>query len=149
MIDYVEGGGTMHSIFNYTLASYNETSVRLHRQWINTTSPDSSHYRGADLYLTVPVGSPARLAVTLGDNGTWIPPTVDILIPASADPGQAGVVTVKVVTNETSLPGLDTQRLFLPVNANESAALQNVLQCLSNGESDAAKQVCPGYGVQR
>lgn len=138
----------MHSIFNYTLTSYNETSVRLHRQWINTTSPDSSRYLGADLYLTVPVGSPVRLAVTPGDNGTWTPPTVDIIVPASADPAQAGVVTVKVVTNETSLPGLDTQRLFLPQDGNETTALQNVLQGLSDGESDAAKQVCAGYGIQ-
>lgn len=139
----------MHSIFNYTLTSYNETSVRLHRQWINTTSPDSSRYRGADLYLTVPAESPARLAVTPGDNGTWTPPTVDIIIPASADPGQAGVVTVKVVTNETSLPGLVTQRLFLPENATETTALQNVLQGLSDEESNAAKQVCPGYSIER
>lgn len=139
----------MHSIFNYTLTSYNETSVHLHRQWINATSPDSSRYRGADLYMTVPVGSSARLAVTPGDNGTWTPPTVDIIVPASADPRPAGVVTVKVVTNETSLPGLDTQRLFLSQNASETSALQNVLQGLSDGESDAAKQVCSAYGTYR
>lgn len=137
----------MHSIFNYTLISFNETLVRLHRQWINTTSPDSSRYLGADLYLTVPVESPVRLAVTPGDNGTWTPPTVDIIIPASVEAGQAGVVTVKVVTNETSLPGLDTQRLFLPGNESETAALQNVLQGLSDGESDAAMQVGPGNGI--
>lgn len=70
MRDYVEGSGTMHDIFNYTLGEYNDTSVRLHRQWINTTSPTSERYKGADLYLTVPVESSARLAVTPGNNGT-------------------------------------------------------------------------------
>ncbi|KAI9001558.1 hypothetical protein BD414DRAFT_453177 [Trametes punicea] len=138
MRDYVEGNGVMHEIFNYTLASYNETSLRLHRRWINTTSPTSSVYKGADLYLVVPSGSPARLSVTPGNNGTWTPPTVDILVPGG---GQNGTVTVKVVTNETSLVGLDTQRLFLPESTNGSQALHTALQGLASGQKDAAKQV--------
>ncbi|KAH9902577.1 hypothetical protein C8Q73DRAFT_670858 [Cubamyces lactineus] len=138
MRDYVEGNGVMHDIFNYTLASYNDTSVRLHRQWINTTSPTSSTYKGADLYLTVPSGSPARLSVTPGNNGTWTPPMVDILVPGG---GQNGTVRVTVVTNETSLMGLDTQRLFLPEGTNGSQALQTALQGLADGENEAAKQV--------
>ncbi|KAI0663733.1 hypothetical protein C8Q70DRAFT_907236 [Cubamyces menziesii] len=138
MRDYVEGNGVMHEIFNYTLASYNDTSVRLHRQCINTTSPASSTYKGADLYLTVPSGSPARLSVTPGNNGTWTPPTIDILVPGG---GQNGTVRVTVVTNETSLMGLDTQRLFLPESTNGSQALQTALQGLADGENEAAKQV--------
>lgn len=75
---------------------------------------------------------------------------MDIIIPANADPGRAGVVTVKVVTNETSSPGLDTQRLFSPENASETTALQDVLQGLSaGGENDAAKQVCARCGYQK
>ncbi|KAI0350022.1 hypothetical protein OH77DRAFT_1431415 [Trametes cingulata] len=138
MRDYVEGNGVMHEIFNYTLASYNNTSLRLHRQWINTTSPDSSTYKGADLYLTVPSGSSAQLAVTPGNNGTWTPPTVDIVVP---DGGQGSTVRIAVVTNETSLPGLDTQRLFLPENTNGSQALQTALKGLASGETEAAKQI--------
>ncbi|KAI0329281.1 hypothetical protein GY45DRAFT_1416531 [Cubamyces sp. BRFM 1775] len=138
MRDYVEGNGVMHEIFNYTLASYNDTSVRLHRQWINTTSPTSLTYKGADLYLTVPSGSPARLSVTPGNNGTWTPPTVDILVPGG---GQNGTVRVTVVTNETSLMGLDTQRLFLSESTNGSQALQAALHGLADGENEAAKQV--------
>ncbi|KAL7279357.1 hypothetical protein ACG7TL_007198 [Trametes sanguinea] len=136
MRDYVEGNGVMHEIFNYTLASYNDTSLRLHRRWINTTSPTSSAYNGADLYLTVPAGSAARLAVTPGNNGTWTPPTVDVLVPAAG-----GTVRVAVVTNETSLVGLGTERLFLPESTNRSRALQTALQGLADGQSDAAQQV--------
>ncbi|KAI0671937.1 hypothetical protein C8Q78DRAFT_806310 [Trametes maxima] len=134
MRDYAEGNA-LHEIFNYTVASYNETALRLHRRWINTTSPTSSIYKGADLYLSVPSGSPARLGVTPGDAA----PTIDILIPAGAQ--QGGTVTVAVVTNETSLPALDTQRLFLPESTNRSRALQTALKGLASGESEAAKQV--------
>ncbi|KAI0648904.1 hypothetical protein C8Q79DRAFT_903844 [Trametes meyenii] len=133
MRDYVEGN-VLHEIFNYAVASFNETTLRLHRQWINTTSPTSSAYKGADLYLSVPSGSPARLGVTPGNNA----PTIDILVPAG---GQDGRVTVAVMTNETSLPGLDTQRLFLPESMSGSQALQTALKGLANGQSEAAKQV--------
>ncbi|KAI0833704.1 hypothetical protein BC628DRAFT_1426807 [Trametes gibbosa] len=138
MRDYVEGGGTMHEIFNYTLASYNETSLRLHRQWINTTSADSPQYNGADLYLNIPSGSPARLAVTLRQNDTRTPPVVDIIVPEG---GQGGTVTVKVVTNETSLPGLNTQQLFLQENTSSSDSLQRLLEGLADGDKEAAQQV--------
>ena len=37
----------MHEIFNYTLAEFNDTSVKLHRQWINATA--SGAFRTADL----------------------------------------------------------------------------------------------------
>lgn len=130
----------MHDIFNYTLASYNTTFLRLHRQWINTTSPTSSIYKGADLYLTVPENSTAQLSVTPGDNGAWTPPTVDILVP----PGSSeGIVTVAVVTNETSLAGLNTEGLFLPESTNGTQALQTALVGLADGNSTAAQQVSP------
>ena len=129
----------MHDIFNFTLAEYSDTSVRLHRQWINTTSPNSSDYKGADLHLTVPAQSSARLSVTPGSSSTS-PPVVDIIIP----PGSAGnnTIRVTVVTNETSLRGLDTEALFLPQNdTDESQALETALQGLADGSSAAAQQV--------
>lgn len=128
----------MHDIFNYTLAGHNETSVRLHRQWINTTSPTSADYKGADLYLSVPLESAARLVVTPGDNGTWSPPVVDILVPEG---GQGGIVRVQVVANETSLRGLDTEELFLGENTNGTEALKTALEGLASGNSSAAQQV--------
>ncbi|RDX43809.1 hypothetical protein OH76DRAFT_1409762 [Lentinus brumalis] len=136
MRDYVEGGGVMHDVFNYTLADHSETSVRLHRRWINTTSPASADYNGADLYLSVPADSAARLSVTPGSNGTWIPPIVEIVVPRGG-----GTVTVKVVTNETSFPGLDTEDLFLPEGTDGSQALQTALQGLASGNLTAAQQV--------
>ena len=126
----------MNSIFNYTLAEFNETSVRLHRQWINTTSPTSSESYGADLWLTIPPESSARLSAS---NESSYSPTVDIVVPQDAS---NALVNVAVVTNETSLTGLDTQQLFLPPDTNGSQALQQVLQGLADGNSSAAQQVC-------
>ena len=128
----------MRDIFNYTLAEYNETSVRLHRRWINTTSPASAEYNGADLYLTVPPSSAVRLAVTPGNNGSWTPPAINVVLPERTE---KGVVTLKVVTNETTLPGLNTQDLFLPESTNGTQALQTVLQGLATGNATAAQQV--------
>ena len=141
--DYVEGGGTMHSVFNYALGEYNDTSVRLHRQWINTTSPTSSLYTGMDLYLTVPAESSARLAVTPGKNGPSSPPTVNIILPSAAGAGDATrTLRVTVVSNETSLTGLDTQALFLPQDgADGSPALEEALQGLADGTNVAGQQV--------
>lgn len=138
-VDYVEGSGTMHDIFNYTLASFNSTFVRLHRQWINTTLGDApGTFRGADLELSVPANSSAQFSVTPGNNGTWTPPTVDILVPQNAS---AGVVRVAVVTNETSLVGLNTQSLFLSNGTGGAEGLQTALQGLSSGENEVAKLV--------
>ena len=126
------------------VSAYNTTFLRLHRQWINTTSPTSSIYKGADLYLTVPENSTAQLSVTPGDNGTWTPPTVDILVP----PGSSGgIVTVAVVTNETSLAGLNTEGLFLPESTNGTQALQTALVGLADGNSTAAQQVSKDLSI--
>ncbi|PIL29853.1 hypothetical protein GSI_08060 [Ganoderma sinense ZZ0214-1] len=142
MRDYVEGR-TIHSVFNYTLGEYNDTSVRLHRQWINTTSPTSSLYKGADVYLTVPAESSARLVVTPAKNDTRNPPAVDIVVPSAADAeASARTLRVTVVTNETSLTGLDTQALFLPENERDGTrALETALQGLADGTNVAAQQV--------
>ena len=129
----------MHGIFNYTLHSYNNSFVRLHRQWINTTLGDSpGTFRGADLELSVPSNSTAQLSVTPGNNGTWTPPTIDILVPPNST---SAVVRVAVVTNETSLTGLHTQALFLTNETSGTAGLQTALQGLANGTKESAKQV--------
>ena len=127
----------MNEIFNWTLAQCNETSLRLHRQWINTTSQTFSEFKGADLYLTVPSGSAAHLSVTPGNNQIT-PPKIDIVVP----PGAAnGLLRVAVVTNETSFPGLDTQELFLSADTNGTQGLQKALQGLADGSNMAAQQV--------
>ncbi|KAJ3552842.1 hypothetical protein NM688_g3936 [Phlebia brevispora] len=137
MRDYVEGAGTMHEIFNYTLWSYNDTFVRLHRRWINSTSENQSVFKGADLYLSVPPESPVQIAVTPGTNGSYTPPVIDILVPSNA----SGIIRVAVVTNETSLLGLDTEDLFLPESGNGTQGLRTALQGLAEGGNSAADQV--------
>jgi hypothetical protein len=137
--DYVEGDGVMHEIFNYTLDSFNSTFVRLHHRWINATFGDPpGTFRGADLYMSVPPNSTAQFSVTPGNNGTFTPPTIDILVPNTTP----GIVRVAVVTNETSLTGLNTQNLFLSSATNDSAGLQTALRGLADGTNEVAKQVC-------
>lgn len=127
----------MHPIFNYTLASYNASSVRLHRQWINTTLGDpSGTYRSADLYLTIPNGSSAHLDVTPSIDDV-APPVVNII---SKDDASA-IVRVAVVTNETSLVGLGPSQLFLSEGANGTQGLQTALQGLASGNNSVANQV--------
>ncbi|EJD08148.1 uncharacterized protein FOMMEDRAFT_144208 [Fomitiporia mediterranea MF3/22] len=133
MRDYVEGSGTMHEIFNYTLASYNSSSVRLHRQWINATS--NGTFRSADVYLNTLSG--AQLNVTPGNNGTTAPPTIDILV----EEGGSGIMQLRVVTNETSLTGLAPEDLFLSEGTGNNSALDTALTGLADGSSPAAQQV--------
>ncbi|KAI0073888.1 hypothetical protein K474DRAFT_1648897 [Panus rudis PR-1116 ss-1] len=139
MRDYVEGNGVMHDIFNYTLDAYNSTYVRLHRRWINSTDSNSSIFRGADLYLSASTGSTARFNVTPGNNGSWTPPNIDILLPSESS---NATVQVKVVTNETSLVGLNPGSLFLPSNiTGGTPGLQAALQGLADGRNSVADQV--------
>ncbi|KAL5504617.1 hypothetical protein ACEPAH_7280 [Sanghuangporus vaninii] len=133
MRDYVEGSETMHEIFNYTLASYNSSSVQLHRQWINATS--SGAYKTADFYLNAVSG--AQLNVTPGNNGTYTPPTVNILV----DETGSGILQMHFLTNETSLTGLSPSGLFLPEGSGNDSALNTALTGLANGTNQIAQQV--------
>lgn len=149
----------MHEIFNYTLAEHSSTSVRLHRHYINSTSssitPSSSNssrnpkplppdvFKGVDLYLSIPQGSSARLSVTPGHNGTFTPPKIDIIVPHEDDSHsrtQSPILRVRVLTNETSLVGLDTQSLFLTQEDGSTLALQTALDGLANGTNTVANQ---------
>ncbi|KAF8911624.1 hypothetical protein CPB84DRAFT_1912879 [Gymnopilus junonius] len=169
MRDYVEGSGTMHEIFDYTLPSFSSTEVRLHRQYINDTnsspspslSLSSSHhnpkphtpvFKSVDLVLSIPSGSSARLSVVPSSNGTFTPPTIDIILPRgssraprrfdsqtsltedSSKVGQhkqmANHVRVQVMTNETSLTGLDVDGLFMTPNKANTTTIKNVLPTL-------------------
>ncbi|KAF4621368.1 hypothetical protein D9613_001000 [Agrocybe pediades] len=157
--DYVEGSGTMHEIFNYTLSSFSQTEVRLHRQYINATSPSPSvtstrHskpqpeiFKSVDLFLSIPPGSSARLSVKPSPKGSSAPPTIDIVLPPpsstrghSPKPPKASapIVRFQVMTNETSLVGLDVDNLFLSPNEASTETLKSVLEDLPR---DVANQV--------
>ena len=127
----------MHELFNYTLDSFNSSFVRLHHQWINSSTDDPSLFKGADLELSVPDDSQAQLRVTPGNNGTWTSPKIDILMQKPSD-----FIRVAVVTNETSLEGLDTHALFLSADRNGSQGLQTALQGLADGTNVPAEQAC-------
>ncbi|TDL17991.1 hypothetical protein BD410DRAFT_793667 [Rickenella mellea] len=133
MRDYVEGAGLTHEIFNYTLASSNSTSLHLHRQWINATS--TGEYRSADFYLTAKSG--ASFSVTPGNNGTFTPPTVNILVNGSS----AGIVQMRLVCNETSLRGLSPSELFLPEGKGSTKGINTALQGLANGSDFVSQEV--------
>ena len=126
----------MHEIFNYTVLSQNETFVRLHHRWINSTADDPSQFRGADLLLSIPTTSSARLSFQPGNNGTFAPPTIGIITCNASN-----VVRFAVVTNETSLVGLNPHELFLSESANGTSGLQTTLRGLANGANFVANEV--------
>lgn len=123
--DYVEGMGLTHEIFNYTLKGYNNTFIQLHRQDINAT--DSGAYITSDLFFSIPDNSTAEFQVTPGNNGTYTPPTINILTA-----GQADVVRLQMLTNETTIPGLAADILFLNDNSAQTPGLKKVLDNISN-----------------
>ncbi|KAF8637779.1 hypothetical protein AX17_002570 [Amanita inopinata Kibby_2008] len=132
--------GVFHEIFNYTLNEYNATSVRLHRQNINQTIDPVTGglvYKGADLYMSIPSGSDAQLSVTPSNNGSYTPATINILVP----PGATNpTLRIRVVTNETSLVGLDPQQLFLETSQATTPAIKTALQGLNDGSNFAATE---------
>ncbi|PPQ63764.1 hypothetical protein CVT24_004273 [Panaeolus cyanescens] len=156
--DYVEGAGTMHEIFNYTLLEHSSTAVRLHRQYINATttsavqrnpstrSKSQQSFKSVDLYLSIPPGSSVKFSVTPTTNGALSPPKIDIIVPPRAISGPQNIadtrnaVRFRVVTNETSLVGFDTDDLFMTPDQGTTTTLQGVLKGLS-GKEDVIEQV--------
>ena len=122
----------MHEIFNYTLAEFNDTSVKLHRQWINATA--SGSFRTADLIVNAVDG--AHFYVTPGNNGSYTPPRVDIIV----DEG-GGTVQMLFVTNETTVLGLAPKTLFLSPENTSNPGVMTAIQGLANGSSVDAQQV--------
>jgi hypothetical protein len=125
----------MHEIFNYTLNSFNSTFVRLHHQYINSTGIGSNIFKGADLYLST-TDNKTKISVTPGNNGTFTPPKINILVQA----GGTGTILARVLTNETSLTGFDTESLFMPATGGNNG-LSTALQGLANGTDATANQV--------
>lgn len=162
----------MHEIFNYTLLSSSATQVRLHRQYINSTTstspfhhpipnsasgssqighPEQQAFKSVDLYLTVPPGSSARFSVEPSTNGGLTPPVINIIVPTRhggstlspmGSSPASSDVRVQVLTNELSLVGFDVQDLFLTPDEAATSTLKTVLQNLPGNVID---QVCIRY----
>ncbi|ORX37141.1 hypothetical protein BD324DRAFT_650750 [Kockovaella imperatae] len=136
--DYVESGGTVfHSIFNYTLGPYNDSSVTLIRHWINGSTVQ---------YFQWDTVSNANISVIPNSNAT-IPPNITI-----TRPDQSSNATIRFtfiynftettpVTPYVPLIGLGREQLFLTEAANGSApALQSVLTSIQENGSAIADQ---------
>jgi hypothetical protein len=154
--DYVEGGGSMNPIFNYTLGKFNESSVWLHHRYINSSTASGSDSSNKDqnlhkytsLHLSVPPDESAtRFRVTPNTvNGS---PTIDIYSPMSDSNSTQIRVRIRVLSNETSLDGLDSSSLFLNESQATTPGILKALQRLEDGASgigEAAEQVRIGFG---
>ncbi|KIJ27555.1 hypothetical protein M422DRAFT_271225 [Sphaerobolus stellatus SS14] len=129
MRDYVEGSGTMHEIFNYTVSSFNASFLHLHRGWINST-------HSMDFILTAQDNM--MFNITPSNNGTFTPPTVLFQLP---DPSRIGTVGWSVVCNETTFAGLGPSGVFLSPSEAANQAGANALQGLANGANVNAQQL--------
>ncbi|KAF5357341.1 hypothetical protein D9758_005948 [Tetrapyrgos nigripes] len=149
MRDYVEGGGSMNPVFNYTLGAFNESSVWLHRRYINSSASVSGQdpeFKYTSLHLSIPPGndSAARFSVTPNTtvNGA---PTIDLFTSASASASNSTIqVRIRVLSNETSLEGFDASSLFLNASQATTPGVLEALQRLESGTGslgDAAQQV--------
>jgi hypothetical protein len=156
--DYVEGSGTMHEIFNYTLLSHSPSEIRLHRRYINTTTstessvpnngnaksltePGPQIYKSVDLYFSIPPGSSGRFSVIPGNNGSFTPPKIDFIFPSQSHKGTANsqTVRVRVLTNETSLVGFDANKLFLTPEEATTPTLKTLLERLPSTSVDQVR----------
>ncbi|KAF8586613.1 hypothetical protein K439DRAFT_1386873 [Ramaria rubella] len=129
MRDYVEGNGTMHEIFNYTVTSANSSTLHLHRDWINST-------HSLDFILTTQDNM--AFNITPSTNGTFTPPTVIFHL---LDPMKIGLLAWMVVCNETTFLGLGPSGLFLNDSQAANEAGAKALQELATGSKANAQQI--------
>jgi hypothetical protein len=147
MRDYTESGGTVfHPIFNYTLGTYNSSSVQLVRHWINGTTTQ---------YLTFDAVNNGNFTVTPNSN-TSIPPDITLTRPTSSQNATLRFTTSFNFTGTTPstpfvpLEGLGRQELFLtsiPIssqtssNANTTTNLASVLSAIQANATEVADQL--------
>jgi len=139
----------MNSVFNYTLGEFNESSVWLHHRYINASdsSNQNSEFKYTSLHLSTPPSSLARFSVTQNAtaNGSLV---INVFTPSSG----GSLVRVRVLSNETSLPGLNPPALFLNESDATTPGVLTALQKLrskSGGFGEAAQQVSDLIGVDR
>ena len=133
--DYVESGGTVfHTIFNYTLGNYSNSSVTLVRNWINGTTVQ---------YLTFSSASNALFNVTPSSN-TTLPPNITISRQnTSSNSTITFLSTFNFTTTTPSTPtvpliGLGASQLFLSTPpANASSSLNSTLTAIQNATTSS------------
>ena len=130
--NYVEGNGTRHEIFNYTLGDYNSSSVQLVRNWINGTTVQ---------YLTYSAVDNLNITVVPNQNAT-LPPNVTMTRPDQSRNGTVLVTTTFNYTASPDLVGLSSSQLFLnstPAGA-ESGLLGTVIDAIRGQGQSTANQ---------
>jgi hypothetical protein len=127
--DYTEGNGVMHEIFNYTVTNLTTQEIFLHRKFINSS---------LSYDLIMRPGTNARFDVAASNNGTYTPPTMQVV---QVDASSPAVITVQALTNVTSLHGLGPQSIFRPEGSAADNATNALLSGLNDGTAPAAQQL--------
>lgn len=130
--DYVEGNGTIHSIFNFTVGEYNSTAVQLVRNWINGSTVQYLTYSAIDNF---------NLTVVPNQNVT-LPPEVTMIRPDQSRNGTVLVTTTFNYTNTSDLVGLGSSQLFLnsTPSGENSQLLSTVIGALRGDGQAIANQ---------
>lgn len=112
----------------------------MHRNLLSVKTDEFRQINGTktyDLYLSAV--SNLHFNVTPSNNGTYTPPTIDILLNSSSSSNSRGTLAFRSLTNETSLEGLGPSRLFLPASnssGQSNAAQRNALKGLADGTDE-------------
>lgn len=128
MRDYVEGDGTMHEIFNYTISSSNSSFLHLHRKWINSSL-------GMDFIMSAEDNMVFNITPPVDEIAG---PTVLFQLPDST---KMGTLRWSVVCNETSFVGLGPSGFFLQDSQADNAAGAKALQGLADGVNVDGQQI--------
>ncbi|KAK0554276.1 hypothetical protein OC846_002159 [Tilletia horrida] len=122
MRDYVEGNGTMHPIFNYTVTQLDSSVVWFSRRWLNQSTvvvngTSQQVQLGMELRYEALNGTTFEVAPGVADvNGTLSQPTVRIVAPQ----GQNATVAFTVATNATQFGLLPSEEVFRSAASNDS-----------------------------
>jgi hypothetical protein len=89
------------AVLNYTVTNLTAEEIFLHRKFINSS---------LSYDLIIRPSQNARFDVAPSNNGTYSPPTINII---QVDPSQPAHISVQALTNITSLEGLRPSSIFL------------------------------------
>ncbi|EST09848.1 hypothetical protein PSEUBRA_000239 [Kalmanozyma brasiliensis GHG001] len=123
--DFTEGNGLTNEIFNWTVTQADNQTLWLSKPWLNESiirdAQGQETGRGRySLEWLLQANNGTSFDITPSNNGTYTPPTVNIITPAvntndtSRAMAQPGSVTFTVTVNETALAPLSVDTLFAP-----------------------------------
>ncbi|KAK0524727.1 hypothetical protein OC835_005840 [Tilletia horrida] len=136
--DYVEGGGVMHPIFNFTVTQLDSSVVWFSRRWLNESTVTLANGTAAQKQFGMELRFEALNGTTFevapgvnGTNGTLTQPTVRIVAPA----GSNATLGFSVATNATQFGLLSADEVFRQTAADESMdAARDQMRFLTQAE---------------